>query len=58
MAQSVAQKECVTFIGVGGMKLSEWRKYRQILLENSGYHDGGQQSCRPFEKKSTAFIYQ
>ena len=35
MAQSVAERECVTFIGVGGMKLSEWRKYGQILLQTA-----------------------
>ena len=33
MAQSVAERESVTFIGVDGMKLSEWRKYRQFLLQ-------------------------
>ena len=33
ITQSVANRECVTFIGVGGMKLSEWQKYRQFLLQ-------------------------
>ena len=32
-AQPVANRECVTFTGVGGMKLPEWRKYRQTILQ-------------------------
>ena len=35
MAQSVAERESVTFIGVGRMKLSEWRKYGPILLQTA-----------------------